>query len=229
MENQQTSEKLPTSKDVIAYLAECFPHCFSAQGEAKPLKIGIFEDLASRLQDDPKVSKTRLRAALRQYTNSWRYLRYVTEGAERVDLDGGAAGIVEKDHADHAGQLLAESKERAAQRRKEQQKEQQREQRKEQPATDAKAAQRKSRPKPQGQRSAQAKSRAGAADSVKKTAKVLAPLDQASVAVGQEVQVKVGQAPIAGTVTAVEKSDIQVQLVSGITVRVKVENLFSQA
>ncbi|MDX1269394.1 MAG: ProQ/FINO family protein, partial [Oceanisphaera sp.] len=31
----------------MAYLAECFPKCFVATGEAKPLKIGIFQDLAS--------------------------------------------------------------------------------------------------------------------------------------------------------------------------------------
>ncbi len=39
MENQP---KLNSSKEVIAFLAERFPHCFSAEGEARPLKIGIF-------------------------------------------------------------------------------------------------------------------------------------------------------------------------------------------
>ena len=66
MDNQETTEKLASSKAVIAYLAEQFPQCFSASGEAKPLKIGIFEDLATRMEGDPKVSKTRLRSALRQ-------------------------------------------------------------------------------------------------------------------------------------------------------------------
>ncbi len=37
MENQP---KLNSSKEVIAFLAERFPHCFSAEGEARPLKIG---------------------------------------------------------------------------------------------------------------------------------------------------------------------------------------------
>ncbi len=40
MENQP---KLNSSKEVIAFLAERFPHCFSAEGEARPLKIGIFK------------------------------------------------------------------------------------------------------------------------------------------------------------------------------------------
>ena len=34
MENQP---KLNSSKEVIAFLAERFPHCFSAEGEARPL------------------------------------------------------------------------------------------------------------------------------------------------------------------------------------------------
>lgn len=44
MENQP---KLNSSKEVIAFLAERFPLCFSAEGEARPLKIGIFQDLQS--------------------------------------------------------------------------------------------------------------------------------------------------------------------------------------
>ncbi len=44
MENQP---KLNSSKEVIAFLAERFPHCFSAEGEARPLKIGIFQDLVN--------------------------------------------------------------------------------------------------------------------------------------------------------------------------------------
>ena len=112
------SEKLTKSKDVIAYLAEQFPNCFSLQGDAKPLKIGIFEDLAKRLEDDEKVSKTRLRTALRHYTNSWRYLRSVKVGSERVDLDGNAVEKVLDEHQQHAAESLKESKERAAERAK---------------------------------------------------------------------------------------------------------------
>lgn len=39
MENQPN--KLNSSKEVIAYLAETFPRCFTLEGEARPLKIGI--------------------------------------------------------------------------------------------------------------------------------------------------------------------------------------------
>ncbi|HDV5645735.1 TPA: RNA chaperone ProQ, partial [Vibrio cholerae] len=116
----ENTEKLKNSKEVIAYIAECFPNCFTLEGEAKPLKIGIFQDLADRLNDDPKVSKTQLRAALRQYTSSWRYLHGVKPGATRVDLDGNPCGELEEQHVEHAQAALAESKARVEARRKEQ-------------------------------------------------------------------------------------------------------------
>lgn len=47
MENQP---KLNSSKEVIAFLAERFPQCFSAEGEARPLKVGIFQDLVARVE-----------------------------------------------------------------------------------------------------------------------------------------------------------------------------------
>ncbi len=62
MENQP---KLNSTKEVIAFLAERFPQCFSAEGEARPLKIGIFQDLVDRVQGEMNLSKTQLRSALR--------------------------------------------------------------------------------------------------------------------------------------------------------------------
>lgn len=214
MDNQETTEKLASSKAVIAYLAEQFPQCFSASGEAKPLKIGIFEDLAKRMEDDPKVSKTRLRSALRQYTNSWRYLRAVTTGSQRVDLDGAEAGTVEEEHAQHAQETLAESKAKAAEKRKA-----------EAPAKPAAKAndKRKARAAKVPDRKPKAKKTAAA----EKPAAKLDSVQLNEVKAGQQVQVKLGQSPVPGTVVAVEKSDIQVQLVSGITVKVKAENLFT--
>ena len=50
-------QKLTNNKEIIAYLAEKFPLCFSLEGEAKPLKIGLFQDLSETLKDDERVSK----------------------------------------------------------------------------------------------------------------------------------------------------------------------------
>ena len=75
METKRTS-----TKEIIAYLVEKFPACFSLEGPAKPLKVGIFQDLAEQLAEDDVVSKTRLRQALRHYTSSWRYLKVSEKG-----------------------------------------------------------------------------------------------------------------------------------------------------
>ena len=108
----ESPQKFTNSKEVIAFLAETFPKCFSVEGEARPLKIGIFQDLAERLNDEERVSKTLLRSTLRHYTNSWRYLYSIKEGAHRVDLDGAEGDAIEKEHAEHAQKQLEESKQK---------------------------------------------------------------------------------------------------------------------
>ncbi|GAB7271503.1 hypothetical protein DZS_28970 [Dickeya ananatis] len=118
MENQP---KLNSSKEVIAYLAERFPLCFTLEGEARPLKIGIFQDLVERVSESEHVSKTQLRSALRLYTSSWRYLYGVKLGAQRVDLDGNPCGELEQQHVEHARKQLEEAKARVQAQRAEQQ------------------------------------------------------------------------------------------------------------
>lgn len=134
MSEQQLETQQKTAlplKEVIAYLCEKFPNCFIAEGEAKPLKIGLFQELAAALEGDEKVSKTSLRQALRNYTMSWRYLHACRDGAVRVGLNGEEAGVVDTQQAEHAAQTLAEAKAAYAQRRAEVAKEQRKVQRKE--------------------------------------------------------------------------------------------------
>lgn len=118
MENQP---KLNSSKEVIAFLSERFPHCFSAEGEARPLKIGIFQDLVARVEGEMNLSKTQLRSALRLYTSSWRYLYGIKAGATRVDLDGNPCGVLDEQHVEHARKQLEEAKARVQAQRAEQQ------------------------------------------------------------------------------------------------------------
>ena len=106
MENQF---QLTSSKDIINYLSQQFPNCFSLEGEAKPLKIGIFQDIITHLENSE---------LLRTYTMSWRYLYSIKEGANRVDLDGNATEVITKEQMEHAQQLLKESKQQAKERAK---------------------------------------------------------------------------------------------------------------
>ncbi|MCV2884138.1 RNA chaperone ProQ [Aestuariibacter sp. AA17] len=205
-------EKFSNSKEVISFLAEKFPACFTLDGEAKPLKIGIFQDLAERLSEEERVSKTLLRSTLRHYTNSWRYLHAVKEGTARVDLDGNEGDLIEKEHAEHAKQQLAESKAKVAERRKEQQ------------AKNG-APRKNVRNKKASQ---QDKSTISGTNSNKPRPNKRPPpekLTDEHIAPGTEVTVKVGKVPMPATITEVAKDGVQVQLDSGMVVKVQVDQL----
>ena len=206
MDEQQ---KLVNSKEVLAFLATEFPKCFTLQAEAKPLKIGIFHDLSERLKDNDRLSKRLLRMSLRHYTSSWKYLAAVKEGVHRIDLDGVDGDLVEKEHADHAAAQLKESKAKAAEKRQEQKKQIQEKKAHKNRAkipgkgtsSDKKPVERKAKPAP-----------------VKVKVR---ELEDDDLKVGLEVSVKVGSTPMPATITELAKDGIQVQLNSGMTVKVQ--------
>lgn len=208
----ESPEKFTNSKEVIAFLAQSFPNCFSVEGEARPLKIGIFQDLATRLESEERVSKTLLRSTLRHYTNSWRYLHSIKEGEFRVDLDGNPDEKIEKEHADHARQQLDESKAKAAEKRR---------------------AKQKNAPKNQDKRNVKSRPQNGVKPESKGTkpnsqrpSKVPpAKLTDADMCPGTQVTVKLGKAPMPAVITEVAKDGIHVQLDSGMVVKVTQEAL----
>lgn len=217
----ENTEKLANSKQVIAYIAERFPKCFTLEGEARPLKIGIFQDLAERLADDPKVSKTQLRAALRQYTSSWRYLYGVKAGAVRVDLDGNDCGELEQEHIDHAQTALAESKARAAERRKEQAA------KNGDKKGDAKA---KKAPKSNKSTANPSKPRPAKSKNTKLDKKPAEPrreLKAEDIVVGKDVNVNMGNGNMPATIVELNKDEVRVRLGNGLTMLVKAEHLSS--
>ncbi|MGO2508960.1 MAG: RNA chaperone ProQ [Vibrio hibernica] len=210
----ENTEKLKNSKEVIVYIAERFPLCFTLEGEAKPLKIGIFQDLAERLSDDEKVSKTQLRAALRQYTSSWRYLHGVKLGAERVDLDGNTCGELEAEHVEHAKTALAESKARVQARRKEQ--------------ADKNREERAAKVKSKAPRKPKTDSKPNV-DSKPKAAKPAVvetrELKSDEIVLGKDINVNMGQGNMAATIVEINKDDVRVRLANGLQMVVKAEHL----
>ncbi|HAS6358234.1 TPA: RNA chaperone ProQ [Vibrio vulnificus] len=204
------TEKLKNSKEVIAYIAECFPKCFTLEGEAKPLKIGIFQDLAERLSEDEKVSKTQLRAALRQYTSSWRYLHGVKLGATRVDLDGNECDVLEEEHVEHAKATLAESKAKVQARRKEQA----------QKARDEEKSKPKAKKAPQQRRANKPQAQKPAKQPVETRA-----LNADELITGKAVNVNMGKGNMAATIVEINKDDVRVQLSNGLQMVVKAEHL----
>ena len=211
----ENSEKLTNSKEVIAYIAEQFPNCFTVEGEAKPLKIGIFQDLAERLSDDPKVSKTQLRAALRQYTSSWRYLHGVKAGASRIDLDGNECGVLEQEHVDHAQKALEESKAKVRARRKEQ-------------AAAKAAAEGDAKPKKVREKSPRPRNKKQKTSKLdKKPVETTRALSSDEVTVGKDVSVNMGNGNMPATIVEINKDDVRVRLTNGLTMVVKAEHLRS--
>ncbi|APG18550.1 RNA chaperone ProQ [Kosakonia radicincitans DSM 16656] len=226
MENQP---KLNSSKEVIAFLAERFPHCFSAEGEARPLKIGIFQDLVERVEGEMNLSKTQLRSALRLYTSSWRYLYGIKAGAARVDLDGNACGVLDEQHVEHARKQLEEAKARVQAQRAEQQAKK-REAAAAAGQEDAPRRERKARPAPRRKEGAERKPRAD--KPVAKTPRVQqqeerhTPVSDLSVlSVGQNLKVKAGNNAMDATVLEITKDGVRVQLSSGMSMIVRAEHL----
>jgi ProP effector len=212
MDNPQ---KFSNSKEVIGFLVEQFPACFSNKGDAKPLKIGVFQDLAERLESEERVSKTLLRSSLRHYTNSWRYLHSIKKGAQRIDLDGKDVAPIEDEHVEHAKKQLDESKAKVAEKRKE-----------------LKAAGADTPPNYKKKEAPKFKPTSKVASSKvsnKEQPKVKQPpaerLEQEHIVAGTAVTVKIGKSPMPATITDVNKDGIQVQLDTGMVVKVQLENL----
>ncbi|TCK01663.1 ProP effector [Volucribacter psittacicida] len=202
-------QKLTNNKEIIAYLAEKFPLCFCVEGEARPLKVGIFQDLAEALKDDEKVSKTQLRQALRQYTSNWRYLHGCRQGAQRVDLAGNDCGELEQQHVEHAAQQLQQAKEKLAQRRAEQRKADEPKERKNLRRTkskDNKFTQPRRTQKPQFN---------------------LTPVNMLELQKDSQVKVKAGQRWQNAKVLDVMKDSARVELDNGLVINVTADRLFT--
>ena len=190
-------QKLTNNKEIIAYLAEKFPLCFSLEGETKPLKIGLFQDLSEALKDDERISKTQLRHALRQYG--------CKVGAVRVDLQGNPAGELEQEHADHAAQQLAEAKALVAQKR---------------------AAEKAAKAATEKKRSVRRTPKQGE-KTVRKPKLALTSVNMAELQEGQQVKVKVGDRAQNAKVLEFSNETARVELDNGLVVNVTADRLFA--
>lgn len=210
-----------SNKEVIAYLCEKFPLCFIAEGEAKPLKIGLFQDLAEALADDENVSKTQLRHALRQYTSNWRYLYGCRLGAERVDLQGNPAGVLTEEHVEHAQQQLAEAKAKIAEKRTAEK-------------ANAKENTKKRSPrKPQANKTNLKFAKKSNQPNANKPKVANISLDNLTLVVfdnltaGSQVKVKVGDSAKPAVVLEIAKDTARVQLDNGLVMNVTADRLFA--
>lgn len=223
MENQP---KLNSSKEVIAFLAERFPLCFTAEGEARPLKIGIFQDLVERVEGEMSLSKTQLRSALRLYTSSWRYLYGIKPGATRVDLDGNPCGSLDDQHVEHARKQLEEAKARVQAQRSEQQAKKREAAAAEGNADNAPRRERKApRPAPRRKEGTERKNVANKAPRAPKETNHKPVTDLSVLKPGQSIKVKAGNSAMDATVQEITKDGVRVALASGMSMIVRAEHL----
>lgn len=228
--NEQTEAKKPsTVKEVIALLAEHYPNCFSVQGPAKPLKIGVFQDLAATVTDESVFSKTQLRQALRVYTSSWRYLESIKVDTARVDLNGEDVEKIDQQQADHAAETLIESKTKVAEQRKERARAAHAEKKTAASSTQDKKPVNKRPASRSNEQAAKAKVNQTRPATVKVTVPStpnLAPLAVDGFTVGAKVQVRLGQAPMLATIIEVARNEVTVQLNSGMVIKTSRDSLF---
>ena len=221
--NVEAEVKRVSTKEIIAYLAEKFPACFSIEGHAKPLKIGIFQDLAEKLAGDETVSKTRLRQALRHYTSSWRYLKAIKVGSFRIDIDGNDSAEIDQEQADYASKTLKESQEKFGNKN-----------------VKDKAAKKPykgnaNKPAKPANKDVADNTRKEKFNSVKsskrapaKVAVKLKPVETSNVVVGKNIKVQLGQSSMDAVITEVSGKDVSVQLNSGMVVKTQVKNIFTE-
>ncbi len=218
----ETEIKRISTKDIITYLTEKFPECFSVKGPVKPLKVGIFQELAEKLTEDEMVSKTRLRQALRHYTSSWRYLKAIKVGASRVGIDGKDVAEIDEEQANYASKTLKESQEKFGNNSKTKKKTHEKGNDKSPNAPKNKASTDVKRDSTKFKSVKSSKRKV-----VKKDLPPLKPVESATIKVGSKVKVQLGNTPMNATITEVAGKDISVQLDSGMTIKTKIQNIYS--
>lgn len=106
-------------KEALELLYDKFPKAFIREGDLKPLKVGILDDLKKLVPEIDGMTTSKLRAAVRLYCTRLRYLFSVREGAARIDLDGNEVEQVSAEHAAYAKERFAELNEIRKKKREE--------------------------------------------------------------------------------------------------------------
>ena len=92
---EKSTTKIPAEiPPVLKLLCKEFPQTFNLKMR-KPLKIGIYEDLLTTLENHPDVTVEGLKTAIICYTRNFKYLVGLIKQPHRIDLKGEISGEVE--------------------------------------------------------------------------------------------------------------------------------------
>jgi ProP effector len=100
-EQNTASAPTPDARAVLKDLQARFP----VFADFSPLAIGIDRQVLAQM---PELSKKALRLAMRNHTQSTRYLKAMEKATVRLNLDGSAADEVTDENRRHASELLRE-------------------------------------------------------------------------------------------------------------------------
>jgi len=226
---EAVDNKPHTNKELIAYLAEKFPKCFLIKGAAKPLKIGIFQELAEQLSDDDMVSKTRLRQVLRHYTSSWRYLKSIKVGVQRINLQGEEVAEIDQEQADYANKTLKESQEKFGHKNVDKTSYKKPQDNKVNKLYKGTKSNDKHSNKDATKQNAKFSSVKSNKEQKKQVAIKLDKIDQETLKIGQSVKVQLGNSPMDAIVKEVAGKDVSVELTSGMVVKTQITHLFTES
>lgn len=107
--NADIKSRYDNIKEALEILYKEFPKAFIKEGDAKPLKLGIFDDIKNRVPNIEGLTITKVRAALRAYTSRLKYYYALKNNTMRIDLDGNEVEPVSKEHLDFAISKIEEA------------------------------------------------------------------------------------------------------------------------
>lgn len=96
-----TAKRKDDAVQNIILLSAEFPNCFSLMNP-QPVKTGIFDDILAVWGDKPRLSRQKLRQALRFYMNSQSYLKSYRAHTMRINLKGERVEELEPEHVTYA-------------------------------------------------------------------------------------------------------------------------------
>jgi ProP effector len=115
-----SEHKLPRTRNAtLEMLSATFP----VFRDCLPLAVGIHKVIKEKL---PDIDAGQLRAAMKIHTASTKYLKVLSQGTSRFDLDGNVAGEVTPEQRKQATDGLRERFRKGAERKKAEQQEKER-------------------------------------------------------------------------------------------------------
>ena len=112
----QELQKIKKQKiqETLTILKKQFPLAFKENPE--PLKIGVLGELLEKLKG--KISKNKIRGALKYYTRNLMYHQAVLINTHRIDLAGKRCELITSQQKEYSQKCLGEILAKAQQRRK---------------------------------------------------------------------------------------------------------------